>query len=269
MMKRYPVVAGQFYPDDPKTLADMVAELSGSFVGQKQDALAVIVPHAGYVYSGRAAGETFARVNIPEDVVILGPNHHGRGAAVALMAAGGWQTPLGDVEINEALAAELLRDSDLIVNDEMAHRYEHSLEVQVPFLQYFRKDFTIAPLVISHLAYHECAALGNEIAAAVKRYGKPVLLVVSTDMTHYESRAAATAKDQLAIERILQLDGAGLYETVIGRSISMCGIMPTTVALSAVKELGAARVDLVRYTDSGEATGDTRQVVGYAGLIIS
>jgi AmmeMemoRadiSam system protein B len=269
MMIRYPVVAGQFYPDDPRTLADMVADLSGPVVGEKQDAMAVIVPHAGYVYSGRAAGETFARVNIPEDVIILGPNHHGRGAVVALMAAGIWQTPLGEVKINEALAAELLHDSDLIAEDETAHRYEHSLEVQVPFLQYFRKNFTIAPLVISHLAYDDCAALGREIAAAVKRYRKPVLLVVSTDMTHYESRSAATAKDQLAIERILHLDGAGLYETVIGRNISMCGIMPTTVALSAVKELGAARVDLVRYTDSGETTGDTRQVVGYAALIIS
>jgi len=270
-MKRSPAVAGQFYPGDRTSLARTVAELCGPAIEgkQKQEALAVISPHAGYIYSGRVAGETFARVQIPEDVIILGPNHHGHGAAVALMDKGTWQMPMGEVVINETLAAELCRVSRLVECDEIAHSYEHSLEVQVPFLQFFQPSLTITPLVISHIPYEDCVAVGRDIAAAVRNYNKPVLIVASTDMTHYESRQAATAKDKLAIERILQLDGAGLYETVLGRRISMCGIMPTTVALTAAKELGAVTVDLVRYTDSGEMSGDTDQVVGYAGLIIS
>jgi len=270
-MKRSPAVAGQFYPGDRTTLAKSVAELCGPTIEEKQKhkALAVISPHAGYMYSGRVAGETFSRVVVPEDVIILGPNHHGHGAAVALMDKGAWQMPMGAVKINETLAAELCRVSRLVERDEFAHRYEHSLEVQVPFLQFFQQNLTITPLVISHIPYEDCVEVGRDIAAAVRKYKKPVLIVASTDMTHYESRQAATVKDNLAIERILKLDGAGLYETVLGRRISMCGIMPTTIALSAAKELGAAKVELVRYTDSGETSGDTNQVVGYAGLIIS
>jgi AmmeMemoRadiSam system protein B len=263
-MKRPPAVAGQFYPGDRITLARTVAELCGPAIEEKQkkQALAVISPHAGYIYSGRVAGETFSRVVVPADVIILGPNHHGRGAAVALMDRGVWT-------INETLAEELCRASRLVERDELAHRYEHSLEVQVPFLQFFQKDLTITPLVISHISYEDCVEVGRDIAAAVQRYNKPVLIVASTDMTHYESRRAATAKDNLAIERILNLDGAGLYDTVVGQRISMCGIMPTTVAITAAKEFGAGKVELVRYTDSGETSGDTNQVVGYAGLIIS
>ena len=270
-MKRSPAVAGQFYPGDRTTLSRTVAELCAPAIEgkKKQQALAVISPHAGYIYSGRVAGETFARVVVPEDVIILGPNHHGHGAAVALMDRGAWQMPMGEVMINETLAAEIGQASHLVERDELAHVYEHSLEVQVPFLQYFQQNLTITPLVISHIPYEDCVEVGRGIAVAVQRYKKPVLIVASTDMTHYESRQAATAKDNLAIERILKLDGAGLYETVLGKRISMCGIMPTTIALSAAKELGAENVELVRYTDSGEMSGDTNQVVGYAGLIIS
>lgn len=270
-MKRSPAVAGQFYPADRTSLARTVAELCAPAVEDKhkQKALAVISPHAGYIFSGRVAGEAFARVQIPEDIIILGPNHHGHGAAVALMDKGVWQMPMGEVVINETLATELCRASPLVERDELAHRYEHSLEVQVPFLQYFQQNLTITPLVISHIPYEDCVTVGRAIAAAVRSYKKPVLIVASTDMTHYESRQAATAKDNLAIERILRLDGAGLYETVLGRRISMCGIMPTTIALSAANELGAGKVELVRYTDSGATSGDTSQVVGYAGLIIS
>jgi AmmeMemoRadiSam system protein B len=270
-MKRSPAVAGQFYPGDRTTLARTVAELCSPAIEehQKQKALAVVSPHAGYIYSGRVAGETFSRVHIPEDVIILGPNHHGQGGAVALMDKGTWQMPMGEVPINETLAAELCRVSRLVERDELAHRYEHSLEVQVPFLQFFQKDLTITPLVISHIPFDDCVAVGRDIAVAVRNYKKPVLIVASTDMTHYESRQSASVKDNLAIECILKLDGAGLYETVLGRRISMCGIMPTTVMLTAAKELGAGKVDLIRYTDSGETSGDIDQVVGYAGLIIS
>jgi len=215
------------------------------------------------------AGETIGRVEVPENVIILGPNHTGYGAPLALMAQGSWSMPMGDVPINKDLAAEIAKRSPEIAIDDIAHRFEHSLEVQVPFLQYRQKNLTIAPIVVSHVSYETCIAVGQGLANAIKSYGKPVLIVASTDMTHYESRQAASAKDSLALERIKALDPEGLYNTVAGNRISMCGIMPTTVALTAALALGAKKAELVRYTDSGETSGDTSHVVGYAGLVIS
>lgn len=267
-MRRTPAVADQFYPGDVATLRRMLAELVPAD-GQKQQAFAVVSPHAGYVYSGKVAGETMARVSIPQDVIILGPNHHGMGAEVALMAEGEWEMPLGTVPINTELARLLLAESGQIEADTTAHRFEHSLEVQVPFLQHLQPRLRLTPLVISHLALAACQEVGRAIAAAIRAYAKPVLMVASTDMTHYESRANASAKDRQAIERVLALDPVGLYNTVIGHRITMCGIMPTTIALIAAMELGATRATLVRYTDSGEASGDTDQVVGYAGFVVS
>lgn len=267
-MRRAPAVADQFYPGDAKTLTHMLTELVPAG-GQRQQATAVVSPHAGYVYSGKVAGETFSRVAIPEDVLILGPNHHGMGAEVALMAEGEWEMPLGTVPINAELARLLLAESGLIEADTLAHRFEHSLEVQVPFLQYLQPRLHLTPLVISHLAFATCQEVGQAIAKAIRAYAKPVLIVASTDMTHYESRASASVKDKKAIERVLALDPTGLYNTVLGNRITMCGIMPTTIALIAAMELGATTAELVRYTDSGETSGDTDQVVGYAGFVVS
>lgn len=269
-MLRSPAVAGQFYPADKIHLGKMVSELMpGIPPADKQDGLAVISPHAGYIYSGSVAGQTFARVNIPEDVIILGPNHHGRGAPLALMSSGIWDMPLGQVSMNPALSELILKHSSNIVADTEAHRFEHSLEVQVPFLQTQQPNLKIAPIVVSHVPFEVCQTTGQALALAIKEFGRPVLLVASTDMTHYESRQSATVKDHLALDQITALDPQGLYETVIGRGITMCGIMPTTIVLIAAQALGATKAELVRYTDSGETSGDTDQVVGYAGLIIS
>ena len=266
-MIRTPVVANQFYPGDPGILRQTLAELTSTSSKEKKKALAVVSPHAGYIYSGAVAGETFASIEIPDDIIILGPNHSGRGARVAMMSQGEWQMPLGNVELNSKLG-NLLGDSSIIEQDVIAHTYEHSLEVQVPFLQYLKNTFTLLPFVVSHIPYSECVTLGKEIAAAISQYQKPVLIVASTDMTHYESRKSASHKDHLAIEHIISLDPEGLYNTVVGQHISMCGIMPTTIALTAVLELGATKAELIRYTDSGETSGDTQQVVGYAGCVI-
>lgn len=267
-MIRTPVVANQFYPGDPGILRQTLAELTPTSSKKKKKALAVVSPHAGYIYSGAVAGETFASIEIPDDIIILGPNHSGRGARVAMMSQGEWQMPLGNVPLNSKLG-NLLSDSSIIEQDTIAHSYEHSLEVQVPFLQYLKNTFTLLPFVVSHIPYSECVAVGKEIAAAISQYQKPVLIVASTDMTHYESRKSASQKDHLAIEHIISLDPEGLYNTVVGQHISMCGIMPTTIALTAVLELGATKAELIRYTDSGETSGDTQQVVGYAGCVIS
>ncbi len=267
-MRREPAVAHQFYPGDPLTLRHTLDKLIPA-TASKQKALAVVSPHAGYIYSGSVAGETFAAVDIPQDIVVLGPNHHGYGAPVAIMQAGAWSLPLGEVPINTVLAHTILAQTNLISTDSMAHRFEHSLEVQVPFLQYLRPDMTLTPIVISHLSFKACTEIGEALAAAIKQYGKPVLIVASSDMTHYESRESATKKDALALQRIQALDPEGLYHTVLGQKITMCGIMPTTIALIAALHLGATQARLIRYTDSGEASGDTNQVVGYAGLVIS
>ena len=269
-MHRSPAVADQFYPGDPAILRATLAELIPTrAASEKHPALAVISPHAGYIYSGGVAGETLSAVAVPADVLIMGPNHSGRGASVALMNEGDWDMPMGNVPINRRLAALLLKHSTLVTVDTIAHRHEHSLEVQVPFLQYLQTDLTITPLVVSHLPFASLRELGRSIAVAIREYGQPVLIVASSDMTHYESRDTATRKDHLALDRILAMDPQGLYNTVMGQQISMCGIMPATVALVASQELGATKAELVRYTDSGEASGDTRQVVGYAGLIIT
>ena len=171
--------------------------------------------------------------------------------------------------MNRQLAADILQGSASIVEDEEAHLLEHSLEVQVPLLQQVQPGLRIVPLVVSQISFSQCRKVAQELATAIRKYEQPVLMVASTDMSHYESRQQAAQKDKLAIERILALDPQGLYATVIGQRITMCGVIPTTIALLAALELGATRVELVRYTDSGEASGDTRQVVGYAGLIIS
>ena len=269
-MIRSPAVAGQFYPGNKvslvKALSTLIPDISPE---ERKEALAVISPHAGYMYSGGVAGETIGSVNVPENVVILGPNHTGYGAPVALMDHGVWDMPMGKVKINEELAAEIAQSSSQIQVDDVAHRFEHSLEVQVPFLQHMQKNLTIAPLVVSHVSYQTCVSVGNALAEAIKKHGKQVLIVASTDMTHYESRESAGSKDSMALERIKALDPEGLYNTVVGNRISMCGIMPTTVTLIAAMALGAKKAELIRYTDSGEASGDISKVVGYAGLVIS
>lgn len=269
-MIRHPAVAHQFYPGDPQDLKETLTELIPPFPSDlRKKAFAVISPHAGYMYSGKIAGETFSRVNIGKDVIILGPNHHGLGEQVAVMHDGLWEMPIGSVPVNTALAKLLIQLAPLMTIDETAHRHEHSLEVQVPFLQYFQPNLSLVPIALSHIPYALCEQLGKGLASAIKAYNKEVLLVASSDMTHYESRKAATQKDRLAIDRILALDPQGLYQTVLGQRITMCGVIPATVALIAALELGATKAELVRYTDSGEASGDTRQVVGYAGLIVS
>ncbi|MFP3984133.1 MAG: AmmeMemoRadiSam system protein B [Desulfurivibrionaceae bacterium] len=267
MTIRDPAVDDRFYPGDPTTLSQTLEELIPHHA-EKKEALAVISPHAGYIFSGKVAGETFARIEIPKDIIVLGPNHYGRGAPVAMMAEGYYKMPLGNIPINSELAS-IVDTSGIIEADETAHQLEHSLEVQLPFIQYIRHDFCLLPFVISQLTYSSCVEVGKELARVIKEYGKPVLLVASTDMTHFESRESATAKDQQVIKHIEDLDPEALYDTVIRQGITMCGIMPTTITLVAALALGARQAELVRYSDSAVTTGDTSQVVGYAGFVVS
>jgi len=226
-------------------------------------------PHAGYVYSGGIAADTLGRIEIPRTVILLGPNHTGKGKTVALSTAI-WNMPMGYVPCNYDLAHAILAESDLIEEDELAHKYEHSLEVQLPFLQMAQPDLSIVPITISHISYQALEEIGLAIAKAIKKNNdNDILIVASSDMTHYESRSAAEKKDHYALKKLTDMNPDLLYSSVIGHHISMCGIIPVTAALIIALELGATKTELIRYTDSGETTGDTDQVVGYAGVLIS
>ncbi len=265
-MKRKAFVAGQFYPGDSERLRRSIEEMSGSPVAPKK-ALAVVSPHAGYVYSGPVAAAVFSSTVVPGTVVILGPGHREIGSIFAIQGRGSWLTPLGESPIEAELASQIIKRCAFVEEDEQAHLGEHSLEVQLPFIQYYRKDAAIVPICVSHVAaYGQLEALGQGLAEAICGFGKETLIVASTDMSHYISQKAAEKKDMLAIRKILDLDPAGLFETVREEGISMCGYQPTTAALVAAIGLGASAAELVRYQTSGERTGDYDQVVGYAGI---
>ena len=266
---RPPVVAGRFYPAHPEKLRAVVAGyMPEQARASAQPALAVIMPHAGYMYSGATAGAALSRVAVPETVLLLGPNHTGLGAACAL-SPDDWQIPGATIQQKRDLAAAILRHSTLVQEDRAAHRGEHSLEVELPFLHQARPDVGIVCLTLGGLNFALCERLAGELAAALADFGRPVLLLASTDMNHYESRAVGGRKDRAALERILALDAPGLFETVRRERITMCGVLPVTVTILLAQALGAVRAELVRHTDSGEVTGDTEQVVGYAGLVIA
>jgi AmmeMemoRadiSam system protein B len=220
------------------------------------------------MFSGAILGETYAPVEIPGRVLIMCPNHTGRGVRRSLWSGGAWQLPGGDVEIDEELTERLAQDGKLTL-DLMAHLYEHSIEVHLPFLRARRPDVRIAPVCLGTLSVEDCRELGESIAATIKGLGEDVLVAASTDMSHYISAERAHELDTLALERAQALDPAGLHAVVREKNISMCGYIPTTVALFAALALDAKNVELVRYGSSGEASGDYDRVVGYAGLIVT
>jgi AmmeMemoRadiSam system protein B/AmmeMemoRadiSam system protein A len=266
-MVRQPVVAGQFYPAAADKLEQMIAGMADERV-TKEDAIGLVLPHAGYVYSGMIAVAVVSRVKIKNAVVILGPSHTGMGKAFAIMSEGTWRTPLGDVEIDSKLAKKILDSSDYLEEDAGAHRFEHSIEVQLPILQYFRKDFKLVPIVLSHADGAVYREIGSRIAAAAKELKRDVLIIASSDMTHYEPQASAQYKDEQAIEAILGLDEDRLLDKISRLNITMCGYAPTVSLIAAAKALGAGKAELVKYQTSGDTTGDYGSVVGYAGIIV-
>jgi len=267
-MQRPPAVAGQFYPDQPDQLRRLVERLLTS-PEPGQPAFGVMSPHAGYLYSGTIAGATFAGVKAPKTAVILGPNHHGLGHPAAVFASGSWLTPLGETAIDRQLADRILRECPGVASDVLAHRYEHSLEVQLPFLQVRSPELSIVPICLSHAPLPQLLALGETLGAILAEAGDDTLVVASSDMTHYEPGETARNKDMKIIERILAFDAEGVYQTVRDERISMCGVVPVVVMLAAARRQGADHAKLVRYGNSGEVTGDQSEVVGYAGVIVS
>jgi len=268
---RQPAVAGQFYPG---TAQGLEKQLSGWMdkSAQKEDAKGALMPHAGYIYSGQVAAAVISKIAPKKTYIILGPNHTGMGTAFSLMGKDNWQTPLGQVAVDKKLSEAILTDSKFIKEDSLAHLDEHSIEVQLPLLQYlYQNDFKIVPIIVASADAKALKAVGRELALAIRqeKMDDEILIIASSDMTHYESKADAEAKDKEAIEAILKLDEDLLFQRVKEKDISMCGYGPAIIMLSAVKLLGAQEAMLVKYQTSGDVSGDYSAVVGYAGIIIN
>ena len=268
-MIRSPAVAGSFYPADRAKLEQQVDSFlaSPSEISARR-AVACLVPHAGYVYSGHVAGPVYARLDLPARFILLGPRHHPRGAQMAILSEGAWRTPLGDVELAGPLAEKLREACPLLREDAVAHEREHALEVQLPFLQRRAGDFRFVPIALGNVRYYDLEMLGRAIAKIVAAAAEPVLIVASSDMNHYESDAITRVKDTKALDLILALDPRGLADVVAREQISMCGVGPAVSAIVAARELGATKAELIRYATSGDINGDREEVVGYAGVEI-
>lgn len=267
-MVREPAVAGQFYPGTQASLKKLIETLTEKDARRKR-VFGVVSPHAGFIYSGRVAGAVFSRIELPGVYIIIGPNHTGKGRPFSITKEGSWITPLGEVEIDSELAEYLLKRSRLIQNDSTAHSFEHSIETQLPFIQFFNSSFKFIPLILSNANLATYREIANDIADSIKESGKDVVIVASSDMTHYEERKIATAKDKEAIKAILELDEEKLLKKIDEFDISICGYAPIVVMLIAAKKLGAKKAELVKYQTSGDASGDYSAVVGYAGIIVS
>jgi hypothetical protein len=268
-MIREPVVSGQFYPAlKLRLIKDLERFIDKK--AQKKDVIAAIMPHAGYVYSGLIAGLTVSRIKPRDTVMIIGPNHSGIGRPFSVITDGIWRSPIGDVKIDSDLAKAIVEASDLIEDDYSAHLYEHSIEVEVPFFQYFKDDFKLVPMVATQGRIQLYEEVADGIVRAINKTLKQskVLLVASSDMTHYESHESAKKKDSAAIEAMLELDVEKFLERIKRLDISMCGYAPAAITIFAAKKLGAKSAELVRYQTSAEISGDYQAVVGYAGIII-
>ena len=282
-MTRQPAVAGTFYEADAEGLREAIDDcFLGPFgPGSRpepastvtRNIVGLVCPHAGYRFSGCAAAAAYfelARDGLPETAVLIGPNHRGIGSPAAIMSSGTWRTPLGNVEIDSETARAILRGSDLLQEDETAHLPEHSLEVQLPFLQYLGGGTKIVPILLSILAWENAGSytenLGRAISEALQ--GKNAVVIASTDLTHYEPKEFAERQDRMAIEAIEALRYRSLLDVVARRGISMCGAVPTAVAIVACSGLGARKASLLTYYTSGDIVGDTSQVVGYGALKI-
>jgi MEMO1 family protein len=269
-MLRLPVVAGSFYPSNAAELSALIAKCvvkENTIVPARVKAC--LVPHAGYVYSGHVAGAVLAGIQVPKKIVMLGVRHRPPGSPAAIISSGAWRTPLGDAEIDEELASTLLGACPVLKEDALAHSREHSLEVQLPFLQVLEPLFRFVPIALGSVHFETLVTVGEalgQVLAAGKENG---LLLTTSDLNHYEDDATTRRKDRLAIEQLLKMDAKGLYDTCRSADISMCGLGPAVAMLIALQVLKANRAELVRYATSADRSGDPKSVVGYAGMTFS
>lgn len=268
---RSPAVAGRFYPQQREALlhdVDRYLQPESGDQARVDSAIGCVVPHAGYMYSGHVAGAVYRLLPARSRYVIMGPNHWARGAPLAVLSRGSWLTPLGQVELDTDFAGQIRERCPLLAEDSEAHEGEHSIEVQLPFLQRSSAAPRFVPIAIGMADYDLLEQLGGAVADAIRMSKEPVLMVASSDLNHYEPDIVTREKDESAIAKILALDPAGLLDVIRDEDISMCGYAPTIAMLAAAKALGAREARMVRHATSADAGGDTHSVVGYAGIII-
>ena len=276
---RRPTVAGQFYEGDAEALRAQIKNCFLHELGPKKlpnvnlqtplrNIVGLICPHAGYMYSGPVAASAFYELALdgkPDTVVLLGPNHTGYGSALSLMSEGVWRTPLGDVEIDTEMANEITHETSLIDVDELAHRYEHSIEVQLPFLQFlYGNAFKIVPICFLMHDYDSAVEVGRALEEVLEPTN--TVVIASSDMTHYEPAKTAAAKDQAALKAVTDMDAKRFYETVEKQNITACGYAPITALITYAKGINAKEAKLLSYHNSGDITGDYSSVVGYAAV---
>lgn len=267
---RPPAVAGTFYEGTPERLRAQVEKCFAENPApeKKSRLLGAVVPHAGLMYSGHVAAALYATADLPKRLIILCPNHTGVGHFAAINREGAWRTPLGDAAIDTQLADALMSRTTLLREDARAHAREHSLEVQLPFLQRLLGDFTFVPICLGAHRYDYAEEIGRAIAAVVKDEDD-VAILASSDLNHYEDQKTTLRKDQLAIDQVLALNPQELWRVVDEFDVSMCGFIPTTAMLVAANELGAREAKLIKHATSGDINGDYSHVVGYAAIAIS
>ncbi len=266
-MLRMPAVSGRFYPSNPAELTALIRQFTKV---EKEEALlkakACLVPHAGYVYSGHVSGAVYGRISIPKKILVLGVRHYPHGENAAILSNGAWRTPLGDAPIDESLAEALREACPLLREDRVAHSSEHSLEVQIPFLQVLQPGFTFVPIALGTLRFEDLVTVGEAIGHVIAAAGEEILLLTTSDLNHYENDATTRVKDHKAIDRILSMDARGLHDTCRNDAISMCGLGPAVAMMTALQRAGTVRPELVRYATSADVSGDFSAVVGYAGI---
>jgi hypothetical protein len=266
-MDRLPIASGSFYPGNKEELVCVLKALMGDST-KKQRALGAISPHAGYIYSGSVMGSVFSRINVPDTVLILAPNHTGSGNPYSIWPEGRWATPLGETPTDEELVNEIQNSCELIEKNETAHTNEHSAEVILPFLQYSNPQVKIAVIVIRSDNFKDLSTVGKSIGDVLKTIRPGALVVASSDMTHYEPQQSASKKDTSAITEIVALREEGLHRVVQELGVTMCGASPAISMMVCSKQREATKAELIRYETSGDVTGDYDHVVGYAGVIV-
>jgi AmmeMemoRadiSam system protein B len=249
----------------------MVESMLADVDADPQPAVAAIAPHAGLIYSGACAAHVFGRISLPPVVVIIAPNHSGmweNSGGAAAWDRGDYGTPVGTHPVATELFERLERECQLVAHDPLAHMREHAVEVELPFLSVLAPDTSVAPIVLAWDDWARCKDLADALAKVVAELGESVLLVASSDMTHYESATSAAHKDRLALEAVERLDGESLLSTCRRESVSMCGRAPAATVIEAARQLGASRAEVVDYRHSGMVTGDDSSVVAYAGVVV-
>jgi AmmeMemoRadiSam system protein B len=272
MYVRPPAVAGTFYEGTPDRLRRQVEACFAAnppAPPEKERVLGAVVPHAGLMYSGHVAAAIYALVELPKRLIILCPNHTGAGHFAAINREGAWRTPLGDVAIESSLADALMAKTALLSDDTRAHAREHSLEVQLPFLQRTLGDFTFVPICLGAHRYDYAEEIGRAIAEVIRDEKEPIAILASSDLNHYEDQRETLRKDQLAIDQVLARNPRELWRVVDEYDVSMCGFIPTTAMLVAANALGASEARLIKHATSGDVNGDYSHVVGYASISVA